>query len=97
MDDTLRGQPYGTIICRRSGYCYVRTTKGVRPQSQVVAEQQILRRELEPDERVFHRDCVERGNNTAENLVVIRINKNKWRPLPNAKIIYVPKKELVPS
>lgn len=87
---TLRGQPFGTVIQRTNGYCFVRTPQGVRPVSQVVAEKEILHRELEPDERVYHLDCTKRGNNKAENLVVIRVNTNKWRPLPSAKIIYVP-------
>jgi hypothetical protein len=87
----LPSDPWGTKIMRSSGYVFIKTNKGVRPEAQVVAEQKILNRQLEEGERVFHRDCRERSDNRPENLVVLHFRTDKFRPLPSSRVIYIPR------
>ena len=78
-----------------SGVIKLKTDRGLRPEARVVAEQLILHRELEPDERVYHRDCNDMRDNSVGNLVVLRFRSQGWRPVPKTNVIYVPVKRRV--
>lgn len=85
----------GTIIQRRNHYRYIKVDGVLRAEHRVVAEHKLLNRELAPNERVFHRDCEDVADNSVENLVVIKYRTNKFRPLPQSRVIYVPRRQAV--
>lgn len=87
--------PEGTIIQRRNWYRYIKVGGKLRAEHRVVAEHKLLNRELLPNERVFHLDCEDVGDNNPDNLVVIKYRTNKFRPLPQTRVIYIPRRAAV--
>lgn len=82
----------GTIIQRRNHYRYVKINGMLKAEHRVVAEQKLIHRELLPNERVFHRDCSDVADNRPESLVVIKYRTNKFRPLPESRVVYIPRR-----
>lgn len=91
--ERMHRYPTGAIVQRRNLYRYVKTEHGFKAEHRLVAEHKILRRELQKNERVFHKDCEEVDNNSVENLVVIRFRTNPFRPLPASKVIFIPSRQ----
>lgn len=85
----------GTIIQRRNRYRFIKTSEGLRAEHRVIAESKMLNRELYKNERVFHLDCDHVDDNSPENLVVIKYRTNPFRPLPESRVIYIPKRVMV--
>lgn len=86
-------KPIGTIVQRRDGNTYVKTERGWMPESRLVAQLQISGRDLEKNEKVYHRDCTgigKRDYNYKENLVVLKFRTTKYRLLPHPEIVYLP-------
>lgn len=86
-------KPVGTIIQRRDGKNYVKTEKGWIAESRFVAQMTLVRRDLEPGEKVYHKDCTrigEKGYNDKGNLVIIKMNMTNYRLLPHPEIVYLP-------
>jgi hypothetical protein len=90
----FRGKkPLGTIIQRRDGNTFVKTERGWISEARLVASLQIEKRELEKNEKVYHRDCTgigKRDYNEKENLVVLKFRTTKYRLLPHPEIVYLP-------
>lgn len=89
-------KPVGTIIQRRDGKNYVKLEKGWIAESRLVAQLQLVKRDLEPGEKAYHRDCTligQKGYNNKDNLVVLRFNMTKYRLLPHPEIVYLPTPE----
>lgn len=90
----FRGRkPVGTVVQHRDGYIYVKTEKGWVAEARLVAELKLVKRELEPGEKVFHRNGT-RDENEPGNLVVIRFNMTKYQFLPSARLIHLPKPQI---
>lgn len=87
----------GTIIQRTNHYRYVKVDGKFRAEHRLVAEYKLLKRELMPNERVFHLDCSNVADNDPENLVVIKYRTNKFRPLPQSRVIYIPHRATSPA
>jgi hypothetical protein len=86
-------KPVGTIIQRREGKNYVKTERGWIIESRLVAEKKLLRRKLEDNEKVYHKDCTLIGTkeyNEEDNLVVLKFNATRYRLLPHPNIVYLP-------
>lgn len=81
----------GTIVQHRNHIRYVKVEGKMMAEHRLVAERDILNRELMSNERVFHLNCDRIDDNDSENLVVISFRTNKFRPLPESRVIYVPK------
>lgn len=80
----------GTLIQRRDGYVFIKTENGFMAQHRYVAVQK-LNRPLKQGEVVI-RKKPDRLNNSWDNLVVVQHSLEKFKYLPCARIIYVPKK-----
>lgn len=83
----------GTIVRRRDGNTYVKQEKGWIAEGRLVAQLRILGRDLEKNEKVYHRDCTAIGQNdynSKDNLVVLRFRTTKYRLLPAPEIVYLP-------
>ena len=89
----MHNYPAGARIQRRSGYIFTKTAEGMKAESRWVAEQKILSRDLEPGERVFHKNG-DREDNSAQNLSVIKFNTTKYVPLKTSRVLFVPKHAL---
>lgn len=85
----------GTIVQRRNHYRFIKVNGLFRAEHRVVAEHRLLNRELMPNERVFHRDCDNVADNRPENLVVIKYRTNKFRPLPESRVVYIPRRTAI--
>ena len=87
----MRNYPTGTKVQHRTGYVHVKGSGGKwKSEHRWIAELKILSRELEPGEKVFHKDG-DRAHNDDDNLVVIKFNTAKFVPLKKARIIFMPK------
>jgi len=81
----------GTLIRRRDGYIYIKTENGFMSQQRYVAMTKMLKRKLHPGECVI-RLKPKRDWNVPQNLVVVQHSLTKFKLLPRAEVIYVPKK-----
>lgn len=91
MLNRMRNYPAGSKVQHTTGYVHVKGTDGKwKSEHRWIAELQILDRELEPGERVFHKDG-SRAHNDPGNLVVIRFSTAKFVPLKRSKVLFIPK------
>lgn len=85
--------PKDSIVQDKSGYLRVKIdtkNKWMRRSRFVMSE--VEGRDLLPNEKVFHRDCSQRTNDDEDNLVIIKINTTKYKPLDASRPIFVPGK-----
>lgn len=83
--------PIGTRLQQRTGYITIKTERrGWIAESRLIAEMKLTDHELEPNERVYHRDG-NRENNRPENLAIIRFNTTKYKLLPSSRPLFIPK------
>jgi hypothetical protein len=97
----LARYPVGSVVCSREGYIKVKVAKkgdhAWIPESHLVATTKRLARPdpkdigkpIAKDERVFHIG-VNKSDNSADNLVVIKIRLEKYVLLPTSKVLYIP-------
>jgi hypothetical protein len=82
--------PSGSIIQHRNGYIFIKQeNEKWQPQSRFVMEQQVLGRDLEKHERVYHKDG-DRTNNDPGNLVVIKVGAREFKLLERSVPLFIP-------
>lgn len=86
----MSNYPPGSRIQHKSGYIFLKTQKGMMAEHRFIAEQKILRRDLEEGERVFRRNG-DREDNRPENLVVLKFSAIRFKLLEKSRVLYIPK------
>lgn len=81
----------GTLIRRRDGYIFIKTTHGLMAEHRWVAVNKMVHRKLREGEVVI-RLKPKRDLNTPANLVVVQHSLTKFQLLPKSEVIYVPKR-----
>lgn len=85
-----RAYPVGTKVQHTTRYVHVKGADGKwKAEHRWIAELQLLDRELEPGEKVFHKDGL-KDNNDPGNLVVIRFATSKFVKLKKSVVLFIP-------
>jgi hypothetical protein len=99
--ERLHNYPVGSVTCSRRGYIKVKVKEGGErawiPESHLVAMTKGLARPnskdigkpIAKDERDFHIG-LNKSDNSADNLVVIKIRLEKYALLPTSRVLYIP-------
>ena len=77
----------GTRVQYRTGYIYVKTGDGMKPEARQIWERH--HGELTPGDRVFHLDG-NRENNQIGNLAKVHFNDTKFTLLKASRVLWVP-------
>lgn len=86
----MHNYPTGSKVQRTNRYVHIKGADGKwKAEHRWIAELQLLDRDLEPGERVFHKDGT-KDHNDPGNLVVIKFSTAKFIPLKKSVVLFIP-------
>lgn len=86
-----RNYPVGSKVQHTTRYVHIKQDDGSwKSEHRWMMEQKVLGRELEPGEKVFHKDG-SKDNNAPDNLVVIKFSTEKFVKLKKSVVLFIPK------